>query len=44
MDRLVRAAIEVWEEFDEEVLVRLAESMPRRLQAIVQAQGWYTKD
>ena len=40
---LIRAAITVWEELDKRVLNKLAESMTRRLQAVIKAGGWYTK-
>lgn len=41
--RLIEAAIEVWEEFEPELLNTLMDSMPRRLEAVIQARGWYTK-
>jgi len=40
---LVRAAVVVWEEIAEEVFEKLIDSMVRRLQAVIQAKGWYTK-
>ncbi|KAK3954527.1 hypothetical protein QBC32DRAFT_81850 [Pseudoneurospora amorphoporcata] len=40
---LVRAAIDVWESLEEEVLNELMETMVNRLKAVVDAQGWYTK-
>jgi predicted nuclease with RNAse H fold len=43
MQRLCEAAVEVWEEFDEDLLATLIESMPRRLEAVIAARGWYTK-
>ena len=43
MEALVRVAITVWEELGEEVLDKLVESMNRRLQAVINAGGWYTK-
>ena len=42
-DRLVRVAIAVWEDFEEDLLQRLAESLERRLEAVIAADGWYTK-
>jgi len=43
MDRLVRAAVEVWEDFEEDLFVRLVDSVVRRLEAVIAAGGWYTK-
>ena len=40
---LVRAAIDVWELFEDELLERLVESMDRRMEAVIAAKGWYTK-
>ena len=41
--QLISAAIEVWEEFDIELINQLIDSMPRRIAAVVAAKGWYTK-
>ena len=41
--RLCEAAIEAWEAFEDELLEKLVSSMPRRLEALVAAHGWYTK-
>lgn len=43
LELLRQAAVEVWEDFGEELLENLILSMPRRLQAVVDVQGWYTK-
>lgn len=40
---LCEAAIEVWEDLKEELIDRLIESMPRRLEAVIAHDGWYTK-
>ncbi|KAL8357910.1 hypothetical protein RB598_002612 [Gaeumannomyces tritici] len=40
---LIRAAVEAWEEIEEEVLESLVSSMHRRFQACIDANGWYTK-
>ncbi|KJZ69944.1 hypothetical protein HIM_10667 [Hirsutella minnesotensis 3608] len=40
--RLCEAAVEAWEEFEDGVLQNLVESMPRRLEAVRSAKGWYT--
>ena len=34
---------EVWWDIGEEVLNRLIESMPERVQAVIEADGWYTR-
>ena len=39
---LVRAAIGCWEELKEELLQKLVESMDRRMEAVILANGWYT--
>jgi len=43
MDRLVRAAVEVWEDFKEELFLSLVDSMVRRCEAVIDSNGWYTK-
>ena len=42
-EALVRAVINVWEELDKGVLNKLVELIVRRLQAVINAGGWYTK-
>ena len=34
---------EVWWDIGEDVLNRLIESMPERVQAVLEAEGWYTR-
>ncbi|KAM4061295.1 DDE superfamily endonuclease [Hirsutella rhossiliensis] len=41
--KLCFAAVGAWEDLEEDTLNHLIESMPRRLQAVVAARGWYTK-
>jgi transposase len=41
--RLIKAAIERWQEIELEVLENLVFSMKRRMQAVVRARGWYIK-
>jgi transposase len=43
LQKLISAAIEVWEQFDIELINQLIDSMPRRIAAVVAAKGWYTK-
>ncbi|TQV90128.1 Nuf2 family protein [Cordyceps javanica] len=43
LEKLIRVAEETWEEFSEALLEKLATSMVRRLQAVLDADGWYTK-
>ncbi|OJJ69213.1 hypothetical protein ASPBRDRAFT_131727 [Aspergillus brasiliensis CBS 101740] len=39
---LIQAAIEAWHTIDERVLQNLCQTMPYRVQAVIQADGWYT--
>ena len=41
--RITERAQEVWWSIGEEVLDRLIDSMPHRVQALIDARGWYTK-
>jgi len=40
---LIYTAIAIWEDFEPELLIKLAESMQTRLKAVIEAGGWYTK-
>ena len=40
---LVEATIEAWESINDYVLKNLSDTMPYRVQAILAADGWYTK-
>jgi transposase len=40
---LRRAAVEVWNDFPNELLQELVDSMTRRMAAVEAANGWYTK-
>ncbi|KAL8300796.1 hypothetical protein RB597_005700 [Gaeumannomyces tritici] len=40
---LIKKAEEVWEDILEELVNELVDSMPRRVQAVFDANGWYTK-
>ncbi|KAL3705212.1 hypothetical protein TMatcc_008884 [Talaromyces marneffei ATCC 18224] len=40
---LIQAGIEAWESIQERVLRNLSDSMPHRVQAVLNADGWYTK-
>ncbi|CAK44601.1 uncharacterized protein An03g03020 [Aspergillus niger] len=39
---LIQAAIEAWHAIDERVLRNLCQTMPHRVQAVIQVDGWYT--
>jgi transposase len=41
--QLIQAAVAVWEELEPEILKKLVITMPERLQAVIDADGWYTK-
>lgn len=43
LDCLIKAAKEAWHATDERVLQNLSNTMPHRVQAILSADGWYTK-
>lgn len=43
LDLLIRAAKATWEDFGDEILSKLLDSMPRRVTAVLMAEGWYTK-
>lgn len=40
---LIRAAIATWDDFGDEILTKLLDSMTRRVTAVLMANGWYTK-
>lgn len=40
---LVNTAQEAWQGLREQVLCKLSDTMPNRVQAVLRAQGWYTK-
>ena len=41
--RLIQAAQDVWSELKDELLCKLSDTMPKRVQAVLDAEGWYTK-
>lgn len=43
LQKLCEAAVESWEAFEDSLLEKLATSMENRLQAVIRAEGWYTK-
>lgn len=43
LQRLIEAAKEAWHDIDMRVLKNLCYTMPHRVQAVLQADGWYTK-
>lgn len=43
LEILVDAAQEAWNLIGLDTIVNLSESMPRRVRAIIDAEGWYTK-
>jgi transposase len=40
---LIRAAKEAWHSIDIDILNSLATKMPNRVEAVIEAKGWYTK-
>ena len=43
LEQLIDAIKESWDVIEDEVLEELINSMPRRIAAIIDAEGWYTK-
>ena len=43
IQKLCEAADEAWELFEDSLFEKLALSMQRRLEAVIRANGWYTK-
>ena len=43
LQMLCQAAVEAWEEIQDDLFEKLVSSMQRRLQAVINADGWYTK-
>ena len=43
LDLLIRCAIATWEELSEQLLLKLLDSMVHRVNAVLKANGWYTK-
>jgi transposase len=43
LTRLIQAAREAWHAIDDTVLHNLSITMPHRVQAVLKADGWYTK-
>jgi hypothetical protein len=42
-ERLIQATVDVWEKIEDEVVKNVIKSMPDRLEACYQANGYYTK-
>jgi hypothetical protein len=43
LNRLVAAAKEAWHAIEDYIHQSLIDSLPRRVAAIIEAHGWYTK-
>jgi len=43
-ERLIGAAKEAWQAIHEQVCIKLSKIMPHRYKAVIEADGWYTKD
>ena len=41
--KLIKAAKEAWQAIDQQVLVKLSITMPHRVKAVIEANGWYIK-
>lgn len=43
LDYLEQVAIEAWSDIEIELVNRVVDSLPRRLEAVIASNGWYTK-
>ena len=43
LHQLIKAAKEAWQAIDDRVRVKLSATMPHRVKAVIEANGWYTK-
>ena len=43
LEELIIAAVEVWNDLGDQLLARLCDTMPHRVEAVLKAAGWYTK-
>lgn len=43
LDLLIRCAIATWDVLSDQILARLLETMVHRVNAVIKADGWYTK-
>ena len=43
LDLLIRSAMDTWDRLGEDLLNRLIDTMERRVKAVIEAKGWYTK-
>ena len=43
LDSLIAASKEAWTAIEDNVIIGCLESMPRRVEALIAADGWYTK-
>ncbi|ETS77575.1 hypothetical protein PFICI_11449 [Pestalotiopsis fici W106-1] len=42
-ERLITVAEDIWEDIEQDLINRVILSMPRRINAIINARGWYTR-
>ena len=42
-ERLINEAQEVWADLAEDILATLSDTMPNRVDSVIDAKGWYTK-
>jgi len=43
LEELIKSAKEVWDSLEQLLINDLIDSMPRRVVAVIEAKGWYTK-
>ncbi len=43
LDRLIKEAQGAWDDIEDRIMQRLSDTMPNRVRAVLEADGWYTK-
>jgi hypothetical protein len=43
LDRLIDAAMEVWDGLSDQILCNLSDRLPKRVKGVIDSEGWYTK-
>lgn len=43
LDQLINTAVQGWNDLEDEMLQKLASGTRKRMLAVIQANGWYTK-
>ncbi len=43
LERLIQCAIATWDTFEVDIMNKVLDTMPHRVDAVLKANGWYTK-